>query len=84
MSSPNHDGEASENWDAFCYPLGDAREALLAFAALLTDIAMNVRVRLRWNFEIDLNRRRVNSSRELSADGSIFGKFAVFFQFLIR
>ena len=32
---------ASENWDAFYYPLGDAREALLAFAALLTDIAMN-------------------------------------------
>jgi hypothetical protein len=54
MSSPNHDGEASENWDAFYYPLGDAREALLAFAALLTDIAMNVRVRLRWNFELTL------------------------------
>ena len=32
---PNHDGEDSENWDAFYYPIGDARKALLAFAALL-------------------------------------------------
>ena len=32
---PNHDGEDSENWDAFYYPVGDARKALLAFAALL-------------------------------------------------
>jgi len=32
---PNHDGEDSENWDAFYYPLGDARLALQAFAALL-------------------------------------------------
>ena len=32
---PNHDGEDSENWDAFYYPLGDARKALLAFVALL-------------------------------------------------
>ncbi|NNK98237.1 MAG: hypothetical protein HKO88_04245 [Xanthomonadales bacterium] len=32
---PNHDGEDSENWDAFYYPLGDARLALAAFAALL-------------------------------------------------
>ncbi len=32
---PNHDGEDSENWDAFYYPLGDGRKALLAFAALL-------------------------------------------------
>ncbi len=32
---PNHDGEDSENWDAFYYPLGDARKALLAVAALL-------------------------------------------------
>jgi guanylate kinase len=32
---PNHDGEDSENWDAFYYPLGDARVALLAFASLL-------------------------------------------------
>jgi len=32
---PNHDGEDSENRDAFYYPLGDARKALLAFAGLL-------------------------------------------------
>jgi guanylate kinase len=31
----NHDGEDSENWDAFYYPLGDARGALAAFAGLL-------------------------------------------------
>lgn len=32
---PNHDGEDSENWDAFHNPLGDARKSLQAFAALL-------------------------------------------------
>jgi guanylate kinase len=32
---PNHDGEDSENWDAFYYPIGDARRALLAFVDLL-------------------------------------------------
>ncbi len=32
---PNHDGEDSENWDAFYYPLGDARAALNAFVSLL-------------------------------------------------
>jgi guanylate kinase len=32
---PTHDGEDSENWDAFYYPIGDARKALLTFAALL-------------------------------------------------
>jgi guanylate kinase len=32
---PNHDGEDSDNWDAFYYPLGDARNSLLAFVALL-------------------------------------------------
>ena len=31
----NHDGEDSENWDAFYYPVGDARRTLIAFAALL-------------------------------------------------
>ena len=34
---PNHDGEDSENWDAFYYPLGDARRALLNFVALLRE-----------------------------------------------
>lgn len=32
---PNHDGEDSENWDAFYHVLGDARVALLAFVSLL-------------------------------------------------
>ncbi|MBN2481396.1 MAG: hypothetical protein JXB19_06635 [Bacteroidales bacterium] len=32
---PNHDGEDSDNWDAFYYPLGDARLALKTFVALL-------------------------------------------------
>jgi len=32
---PNHDGEDSDNWDAFYYPVGDARKALLAFAGLV-------------------------------------------------
>ena len=33
---PNHDGEDSENWDAFGYPVGDARVALLCFAEILS------------------------------------------------
>jgi len=33
----NHDGEDSDNWEAFYYPLGDARQALLAFVDLLED-----------------------------------------------
>jgi len=32
---PNHDGEDSEHWDAFYYPLGDARTSLNAFVSLL-------------------------------------------------
>lgn len=32
---PNHDGEDSENWEAFYYPIGDARKTLLAFVGLL-------------------------------------------------
>jgi guanylate kinase len=32
---PNHDGEDSEHWDAFYYPLGDARRTLLAVVGLL-------------------------------------------------
>ena len=34
----SHDGEDSENWDAFYYPIGDARRALAAFVALLTGV----------------------------------------------
>jgi len=30
----NHDGEDSENWDAFYYPLGDAMKSLRSFVAL--------------------------------------------------
>jgi guanylate kinase len=33
---PNHDGEDSENWEAFYFPLGEAGLALAAFAALLS------------------------------------------------
>ena len=32
---PNHDGEDSENWDAFYYPVSDARRTLLAVADVL-------------------------------------------------
>jgi guanylate kinase len=32
---PLHDAEAHENWDAFYYPIGSARRAMNAFAALL-------------------------------------------------
>jgi guanylate kinase len=39
----NHDGEDSDNWEAFYYPLGDARKTLEAFAALLkADVPSNV------------------------------------------
>jgi len=31
---PNHDGEDSENWDAFYYPLGDALKSLSSFVDL--------------------------------------------------
>lgn len=32
---PNHDGEDSENWDAFYYPIGDAWKTLITFAELI-------------------------------------------------
>jgi guanylate kinase len=32
---PNHDGEDSDNWDAFYFVIGDARQTLEAFRALL-------------------------------------------------
>ncbi len=34
---PNHDGEDSDNWNAFYYPLGDAYKSLINFAAILED-----------------------------------------------
>jgi guanylate kinase len=33
---PNHDGEDSDNWDVFYYPIGDARIALMCFAEILS------------------------------------------------
>ncbi len=35
---PNHDGEDSDNWEAFYYLIGDARKTLEAFAGLLKGI----------------------------------------------
>ncbi len=32
---PNHDGEDSDNWELFYYPIGDARKTMLSFVALL-------------------------------------------------
>lgn len=32
---PNHDGEDSENWDAYYYPIADARKSYQNFVALL-------------------------------------------------
>jgi guanylate kinase len=35
---PNHDGEDSDNWEAFYYLIGDARKTLDIFVALLKDV----------------------------------------------
>jgi guanylate kinase len=32
---PNHDGEDSENWNAFYYPIGEARKTLLSLVEIL-------------------------------------------------
>jgi guanylate kinase len=32
---PNHDGEGSDHWDTFYYPIGDARKTLMALVDLL-------------------------------------------------
>jgi guanylate kinase len=32
---PNHDGEDSDHWETFYYPIGDARKTLNIFAGLL-------------------------------------------------
>jgi guanylate kinase len=34
---PNHDGEDSENWSDFYYPVGDARKAVEAFVSILKE-----------------------------------------------
>jgi guanylate kinase len=47
---PNHDGEDSEHWDAFYYPIGDARKALEAVVALLQDVESPPTVE-RWEEE---------------------------------
>lgn len=48
---PCHDGEGNDNWDAFYYPVADARKALLAFASLLRgdDTPVNVE---KWEEEL--------------------------------
>jgi guanylate kinase len=35
---PNHDGEDSDNWEAFYFPIGDAKKSLDAVAALVEGI----------------------------------------------
>ncbi len=35
---PNHDGEDSDNWEAFYYPLGDARTSMEMVASLLQGV----------------------------------------------
>ena len=45
---PNHDGEDSEHWDAFSYPIGDARKALQAVVSLLEGVASSPYVE-RWD-----------------------------------
>jgi guanylate kinase len=47
----NHDGEDSENWDAFYYPIGDARKALEAVVALLEGVVSPPNVE-RWDEEL--------------------------------
>jgi guanylate kinase len=47
---PNHDGEDSDNWEAFYYPIGDARRTLEALAALLEGKApVNIE---KWNDDL--------------------------------
>jgi guanylate kinase len=35
LGAANHDGEDSENWDAFYFPIGDARHSLMSVVSLL-------------------------------------------------
>jgi hypothetical protein len=65
---PNHDGEDSENWDAFYYPLGDARLALLAFVSLLTGKAP---APVEY-WEEGLSLRRFGNSRESGIRGCCY------------
>jgi guanylate kinase len=47
---PNHDGEDSEHWDAFYYPIGDARTALVAVAKLLEGASPSIAERWEEDF----------------------------------
>lgn len=47
---PNHDGEDSDNWEMFYYPIGDARKTLLAFIELLKGNIPDVAE--KWNKEL--------------------------------
>jgi guanylate kinase len=47
---PNHDGEDSDNWEAFYYLIGDARKTLEAFAALLKGSVPTIAE--KWNREL--------------------------------
>src|SRR5262245_33399892 len=59
---PNHDGEDSENWDAFYYPLGSARVALLAFVSLLEGKTSSEVE--RWEDDLILYRDRLSRLNE--------------------
>ncbi|MBF0158004.1 MAG: hypothetical protein HQL58_00620 [Magnetococcales bacterium] len=49
---PVHDGEGHDNWDAFYYPVGTARKALLAFAALLQGEIPPAATTERWSEDL--------------------------------
>ncbi len=69
---PNHDGEDSDNWDAFYYPIGDARKALDAVAALLEGVESPPPVE-RWGEDLlpaELTEHEDESSAILKRRGS--------------
>lgn len=49
---PNHDGEDSDNWEAFYYPIGDARKTLEAFVGLLKGSAAAAAAVQRWEQDL--------------------------------
>jgi guanylate kinase len=53
---PNHDGEDSDNWDSFYYPVGDARKALLAFVSIIN----GEKAVIAESWEHDLLPRQIN------------------------
>ena len=44
---PNHDGEDSDNWNSFYYPLAEARQVLLEFSRILD--GSGTRLSERWD-----------------------------------